>query len=153
MWCLSSARCKCASLLNVLPSSCSPLQADYPNQRQQDPWAENPAVEQSWEGSWKVFAAGASARPLSSRDKLPGGCRRASSLLSQTLRTKLIEAAATWLRGLRAAEIRLFVVALLLLGSRVWARKISRSMLVVLSKKCQAPRISGVFYLSFCKSK
>lgn len=153
MWCMFNARCKCASIWNVIPNSCPPFQAEYPRQHQRGPGAANPAVEKSWEGSWKVFAAGAWARPLSSRDKLPGGSWRASSFLSQPLGTKFMEAAAIWLRGLRTAEIRLFVMFLLLLGSRVWARKRSRSMLVVLSKKCQSPRILGVFCLSFCKSK
>lgn len=149
MWCTFNAQCKCASVWNVLPNSCPPFQAEYPRQHQQGPGAANPAVEKSWEGSWKVFAAGAWARPLSSRDKLPGGSWRASSFLSQTLGTKFMEAAAIWLRGLRTAEIRLFVMFLLLLGSRVWARKRSRSMLVVLSKKMPEPQNTGCLLSEF----
>lgn len=153
MWCTFKVWCKCASVLSVLPNSCFLFQAGYRTQRQRGTWAENPAVEKSWEGSWKVFAAGALVRPLSSHDKLPGGCWRGSSLLSQTLRTKVIAAAGIWPRELRMAENRLFVMVLLLLGSQASARKINKSMLVVLSKKCENPKILRVFYLSFCKSK
>jgi len=70
-----------------------------------------------------------------------------SLLLALTsLCTKSVGAAAIWLR---VAEICQFVVVLLLLGSRVWSRKTSRSALADFVRKMPEPQNIVCLLLEF----